>query len=235
MTTQLFDWDDVEQFTGFASSDFKDTGVFMNATQWTAFGTVVVNSVHQAMHRFCNVTDFGTHTVTEYHNGRGASGDDSEYIESDRTFYLREFSTSVDAVYENENYGSSYPSWATRTPQDEDTFGDYVWWNDMDLIRVRFHQNIPYAGIRNVKIVYTGGYAPNSPELDELKTIGLRAAQNVLLHKKKVGESQTIRAMGTKDYSQMFSMVDEREVLTGDITRDLCKYRRWDFGGDHMR
>jgi hypothetical protein len=33
----------------------------------------------------------------------------------------------------------------------------------------------------------------------------------------------------------MFEVQDERKILTQDIARDLCKYRRWDFGGEHLR
>ena len=231
----LFSWDEVEQFTGFSSSDFKDTGVTMNATQWTAFGTIIVKSAEQAMERFCNVDSFESHAVVEYHNGRGYSGDNGEYTEPDRTFFLREYATTVATVSENINYGSAAPDWATRWEQSPATFGDYVWWSDMQQVRIRFHQNVPYFGIRNVKIEYTGGYPAGSVELDELKTIGLRLATNLLLYKKKVGESQTIRAMGTRDYAPMFSLAEERAIMTEDIARDLCKYRRWDFGGDHLR
>jgi len=210
----------------------------MTATQWTAFGTIVCNSVEQTMKRWCNVGSFEARSVTEYHNGRGQTGDGLEtglYLESDRIFNLREYSTSVASVYEDVHWSSSFPSWTLRTPQDDDTFGDYVWWNDMDIIRVRFHQNVPSHGIRNVKIVYTAGYPSGSAELDELKTIGLRIAQNYLVTKKKVGEAQTIRAMGTRDYSQMFAPDDEKKIITDDIALSLCKYRRWDFGGGHIR
>jgi len=231
----LFSWTEVQQFTGFSSSDFKDTGAIMNTAQWAAFGTVVVNSALQAMQRFCNVTDFESHAVVEYHNGRGASEDTMTYTESDRTYYLREYATAVATVSENIYYGSAAPSFATRWEQSPATFGDYVWWNDMQMTKIRFHQNVPCKGIRNVKIEYTGGYPAGSKELDELKTIGLRLSTNFLLYKKKIGESQTIRAMGTKDYAPMFSLAEERAIMTEDIARDLCKYRRWDFGGDHLR
>ena len=231
----LFSWAEVQQFTGFASSDFQDAGVTMNATQWTAFGTMVVNAAVQAMQRFCNVENFESHAVTEYHNGRGASGDLSDYIESDLTFFLREYATTVATVSENITYGSAAPSWATRWEQSPATFGDYVYWSDMQQTRVRFLGNVPRQGIRNVKIEYTGGYPAGSHELDDLKMIGLRLSTNYLLYKKKIGESRTIRAMGTKDYSPMFSLAEERAIMTEDISRDLCKYRRWDFGGDHIR
>lgn len=234
----LFDKEDIEQFTGFASSDFKQAGVSMTVAQWTAFASTVVDTCTQIMQRFCNVPSFESHSVIEYHNGRGATGDGYQYgcvyEERDRTFYLREYSTTVASVAENTTYGA-VPTWTDKVAQSATLYGDYVWWSDNDITRVRFHDNVPIQGIRNVRITYTGGYPAGSSELYELKTIGLRLATNLLLYKKKVSESQTIRAMGTKDYAQMFEVQDERKILTQDIARDLCKYRRWDFGGEHLR
>lgn len=227
-----FSQTDIEQFTGFGSGDFKQSGVTMTATQWATFATFVIGAVTQIVNRFCNVPSFEQHTSIEYKNGRGPSGDGQTYLDSDRTYTLRECATSVASIAEDINYGSSYPSWTDRVEQDTDTYGDYIYWTDQTITRIRFHQNVPNKGVRNVRVTYTAGYPVGSPELDDIKQMCLRCARNLLILKKKTQEAQTIRYTGTKDYAQMFELEDERKVLTDDIRIDLCRYRRWNFGGD---
>jgi len=228
-----FDQEDIEAYTGFSSSDFKDAGITMTATQWGDFCTSVVENVTQMINRYCNVTSFETHTVIEYHDGRGAQADHDDYIPLDTSIYLREYATGVATVYEDINVKTATEYWVERTERSTATAGDYTVNTRYELTTVNFHSNCPREGTHNIKIVYYAGYPSGAVELNEIKWIGLRIAKNLLLEKKKVAEAMTIRGTGVRDYAEMFKpLSDERGILTESIKQDLHKYRRYRMGGD---
>jgi hypothetical protein len=226
-----FSQTDIEQYTGYGSGDFKQAGITMTATQWAAFCTTIVDTVTQMIDRFCNVTSFESHAVIEYHDGQGAQGDDETYIPYDNNIYLREYATGVTEVAVDTSAKSGTIQWATKWERSTATAGDFSVATRYELTQIQFHNNVPSEGSDNVRITYYAGYPSGSVELNEIKNIGLRIAQNILVYKKKIAESMTIRSSGVRDYSEMFKPIDERLVFTEDIRRDLHKYRRYRMGG----
>ncbi len=226
-----FSQDDVEAYTGFSSSDFKWGGSAMSTASWATFCSFLVDTTTQLVNKWCNVTSFESHSVTEYHDGRGDAGDDDTYLDEDVTFYLREYATAVASVYEDANAKTGTINWTLRTERSTATAGDYEVATRNELVTVTFHDNYPVKGRENVKIIYTGGYASGSTELNELKWICLRIVKNILLEKKKIAESTTIRQAAVRDFSEMFKPVQEGQIMTDDIRRDLHKYRRYRMGG----
>jgi len=227
-----FTQSDVEAFTGFSSTDFKQAGVTMTATQWAAFATSLVNQVTQMVNRFCNVPSLEWHVATEYKNGKGATGDENTYLETDRIFAFKEYATGYISVSEDTATKGATIQFATRWERSTATAGNFEFWTDRELSWVRFHDTVPLAGYKNVKLEYYAGFATDSPQFYEIQQICLRIAANILTYKKKIQESMTIRNTGIRDYAEMFKPIDERIVLTDDIQRDLHKYRRYLMGGD---
>lgn len=227
----LFNQTDLEMWTGFSSNSFKQAGSIMTATQWATLAQFALDTVTQAMCRYCNVSSFEWHSATQYYNGNGYSGDNQDYLESDINFYLPEPIISITSVEEDIAAKNAVPDWDTRTERSAVTAGDYVVITDQEVSRVRFHDNYPLSGIANVRITYVGGFATGSVQFNELKGIALRIAKNFLIVKKKIGESDTIRNTGVRDYAQMFDPVDERLIITPDIERDLIKYKQFQIGG----
>jgi hypothetical protein len=228
-----FSKDELESFTGFGYADFRQSGSVMTATQWSTFVTFLSNAVDESINHFCNVASFEAHTVIEYKNGKGATGENDQYQESDRLYYLIEYATSCASVAEDINEKSDVPDWTDRTVRSATVAGDYEFFVDRELPTIRFHNNIPKEGKRNVRITYTGGYPSDNPALNEIKMIALRIAQNILLIKKKAQESTTLRNTGVRDYSSMFDITsDMSRAVTADIQADLALHRRWRMGGE---
>jgi len=232
---------DIEMYTGFASSDFKQAGSSMTATQWATFATNVCDKVTQMINRFCNVSTLETHTATEYHSGRNDGAQDFRnyftyvannpntqfYTDLDKTFYLFEvcqIATSV--VVEEDITTTSTPTWTTRDLRTSTATGDYDVLQHNDLTAVRFLNNVPQYGRDNVRITYTAGYATGSVELDAINLIAIELATSLLLRKKKVQEATTIRGTGVRDYSPMFDLMGERMIISQDIKDQLIPYRR---------
>lgn len=222
----------IEEFSGYGYQDFKIAGAAMTATQWATFCTHIVDWTTQLINRWCSVTSFEVHSVVEYHDGKGYSGDGSyEYVEWDKSYYLREPATGVISVEEDINPKTALPAWTTRYERSAATIGDYEVATRGELTKVRFHNNMPSQEQNNLRITYYAGYAAGSVQLNEIQFIANRIAANILTYKKKIQEAQTIRNMGTRDYAQMFEIPDERKIMTEDIRRDLHKYRRYQLGG----
>jgi hypothetical protein len=231
---------DIETYTGFGSTDFKQAGSTMSATQWATFCTSVVNRVTQLINRFCNVSTLETHTATEYHSGRndgqqdfrnyfyyGGSNPNSQYYtELDRTFYLREVCYSTTATVEEDLTVSSTFGWVTRTQRTSTATGDYNIFSHNDLTSIQFINNVPMWGRDNLRITYIAGYASGSAELDAINLIAIQIAQRILLIKKKVQEAATIRGSGVRDYSPMFELTTETNILTNDVKEQLLPYKR---------
>lgn len=232
---------DIEQFTGFSNADFKYGGTTMTATQWATFATNVCAKVTQMINRFCCVTTLETHTATEYHSGRNDGAQDFRnyftyvsdnantqyYTDLDKSFYLFEVCQIATTVkVEEDTTTTSTPNWTTRDIRTATATGDYDVFQHNDLTAVRFINNVPCRGRDNVRITYTAGYASGSVELDAINLIAIEIAQNLLLRKKKVQEATTIRGTGVRDYSPMFELQNERDLLSQNVREQLMPYRR---------
>jgi hypothetical protein len=228
-----FDRDSLESFTGFATTSFKDAGVTMTASAWEQLVTQLDLGIAGWMHRWCGVPTFGSHLVEEYHNGRGENGTKHEeiYLEDDRCFYLREPSTSSPEVWVDSANLTQPASWLQAASRGTATGGDYMFTNEQSLGVVRFHQNVPINRPQNVKIIYWAGFPEGSEDLEQIRLIAKRLATGVLLYKKKIQESQTIRNTGVRDYSEMFELDPNRKIFTPELEMTLTHYRRITFYG----
>lgn len=222
-----FSQSDIEQYTGFASTDAKIAGVTMNATQWATLCSNIVDWVTQTVNRWCNVTSFEWHLVTEYHDGKDS--DELEELDEEYVFLLRETATGVQYLYVDEAAKGDVPDWQLRYERSAATAGDYEVDTRYELTKIRFHDDYPYEGYNNVKIIYYGGYATGANELNEIKLSCCRIAKNILLDKKHAQEAMTIRGTDIQDYAPMFDM--NSDIFTDDIKLDLGKYRRYRLGG----
>ena len=238
--------EEVEAYTGFTYTDFRESGSVMTETQWDAFLESNISNVDQMINRYCNVTSFDpTTTIVEYHSGKGASDDEGvsysgyflkpyagSYIDNDREFYLREPLYTLTSVEEDVAPKTSAPSWTARVIRTTGIAGDYELVTKNELSRVVFWQNIPTFGYNNVRITYKCGYGTNTQQYSEIKLCALRTMANFLLHKKKIQEAVNIRAQGVRDYSQMFDIMNESALLTINVTTILDRYRRIPLDGD---
>ena len=238
--------EDIEAYTGFTYKDFREAGEVMDETQWVSFLEDNIGNIEQMIHRYCNVTSFDpTTTIVEYHSGKGASDDEGvsysgyflkpysgSYIENDREFYLREPLYTLNSVEEDINPKTSLPNWQVRTLRTASVVGDYELITKNELSKVIFWQNIPTYGYNNVRITYKCGYGTSSAQYKEIKLSALRAMANFLLHKKKIQEAVNIRALGVRDYSQMFDIMNESVIMSNNVTTVLDKYRRIPLDGD---
>lgn len=238
--------EEVEAYTGFTYTDFKESGTTMTETQWDSFLLSNIGNIDQMVNRYCNVTSFNPTTIiAEYHSGKGASDDEGvtysgyflkpysgSYIESDREFYLREPLYSIISVEEDVSAKTSVPSWQTRSQRSAVVAGDYEVITRNELSKVVFWQNIPTFGYNNVRINYYCGYGTPTSQYKEIKLCALRMMTNLLLHKKKIQEAVNIRALGVRDYSQMFDIMNESVILANNVTTVLDKYRRIPLDGD---
>ena len=220
---------DVEQYTGFKYSEFTENGLEMTEGQWVEFIEMLIPKITQMIHRFCKVYSFEPATFTEYHNGRGATNYDSavcDYNEEDYTFYLRQLYSDTMVVSEDTASKNAVPTWVTRAIRSSTVAGDYEIYQENDVTRIVYHNNIPAQGKNNVKFAYKTGYPLTSPQLNDVKFQALRAIKNVLLTKKKIQEASTIRNYGVRDYSQMFDAFSEGVVLDDKVKAGLEQYRR---------
>ena len=226
-----FDKESLEAFTGFATASFKDAGLTMTSSAWEQLVEEIDQGIAGWIHRWCGVPTFGSHYVSEYHNGRGQHGTEEIYAETDRVFFLREPPTGDPAVYQDMAQEVATPNWVQSTPRSAATGGQYRYSTDNGLGIVRFHTNIPFEGYQNVRIDYWAGFPEGSDDLEYIRILAKRLASNLLLVKKKIQESQTIRNTGVRDYSQMFDLETDRKVFTPEIEMMLSRYRRYQFGG----
>lgn len=220
---------DIEQYTGFHHAEFTENGEEMTEGQWSDFLRQLIPKVTQMIHRYCNVYSFERATWTEYHSGKGATDYDSsvsDWNEEDTIYFLHQLYCDGLVVSEDTGSKTSAPSWITRTMRDIGVAGDYEIWQENDVARVRFHNNIPALGKNNVRFNYYTGYPANSPQINDIKFQCLRAIKNVLLTKKKIQEASTIRNYGVRDYSMMFDVFSEGVVLYPKVTSGLDQYRR---------
>lgn len=220
---------DVQQYSGFKSSDFTDNGETMTDGAYEEFLNQLIPKVTQMLHRYCNVFSFERAAYTEYHSGRGLQNFDeaqSDYNTEDTVYFLRHLFCDTLAVYEETSTKTSAQVWTARVLRTSIVAGDYEIYQENDVTRVQFWQNIPAQGTNNIKFTYYTGYAATSAQLNDIKFQCLRAINNVLLTKKKIQEAVSIRNYGVRDYSQMFDVFSESTVLDDKVKLGLEQYRR---------
>jgi hypothetical protein len=253
---------DVETFVGIAYTDLKVDGRTMTTDEWIAFITSFERPIAKMIHRYCRVPTFDPASsealVVEYRNGRGANVDDlpyirgstglafdSDYYDTDITFYLRNLyftgaitllgvaSTRAALVIEEDTATkTTAPAWTARTARTTGVAGDYEVVTTDELTEIRFHTNIPRRGKNNVKFTYYTGYDPTGPDFEVIKMQVLRCMKNFVMLKKKSQEPLTIRAQGVRDFSTMMDPFDEAHIL-GDMEKiALEPYRRFPIPGE---
>jgi hypothetical protein len=178
------------------------------------------------------------HLATEYHDGRGCTGDwsnDDQYLEQDRRFYLQQqplyasrynqFRTVK--VWVDSNSESGTPHFVPYFRRCASNAYSWEIRNKFDLAFIRFHSEIPSAGRENIKIQYWAGYPTESQEVQDLKMIALKAiTENLLMLKKKIQESTTIRASGVRDFAPMFEMRGmDTSILSDNVKKELDRYK----------
>lgn len=219
---------------GFANTHFQYAGVKMTAQQWADYCTKLIAFIEQQINKHCKVESFEEHEVTEYRDGKGATGDDSGYLETDTVYVPRQQPVvSVTSVAEDVASKSQAASWTTRTARG-DTGGDYEVWLDGGMTQINFHANAPTKKRRSVRLVYVAGYPSESPVLNEIKWIAIRMALNALFWKKKGQEAITVRMTGIRDFSPMFEIAPDYVVLTQEIKTDLDKYVAFPYDDDEI-
>ena len=220
---------DVINFCGFGVESFKTNGVVMTTPQFELFCNNAIDHIEQMLHKYCNVKSYALHTVVEYHDGRDESDTDSSYdiyTEEDLEYALYQKPlSSVTTVEVDSADLTSVPAWSTMTERSASAAGDYTVITTNEYSVVRFHNNFPKARSQNVRITYVAGYSPSSAEYGDLKTAALRMMTNFLMLKRKVQESITIRDANVRDYSQIFDIYNESEILTDTIASQLERYR----------
>lgn len=222
---------DVEAHTGYTYTDFKQAGAAMTANQWAAYVATVIAAADSIVHQFCNRGSFAVTSYTDYHSGRGRTGENGRaYREIDRVFIPYEQPvTAVTTVHEDVSTVSSVASWTLRAVRSGSVAGDYQVLEKEELVRIRFHENVPKEGYGNVKIVYTAGYATSHIAYAAAKLASLELSANVLARKKRDQQAQVAAREPTKTGADMFQM-QRPDIFTKEIQEILQPYRRLNFG-----
>lgn len=233
---------DIEQFAGVSYADFKQAGTQMTSSQWTALCTALSNKVTAAINRYCNVDTFFVHLATEYHDSSGLTGDwfdGDEYRERDRRFYFQQqplytssYSSSEPVyrsvrIWVDANTESGTKCWVPYNQRNTSTAYSWDIRRNFDLYYVRFHSDVPSAGRNRVILQYWAGYPTSSYEIEDIKMIALKAVtENLLMLKKKIQESTTIRASGVRDFAPMFEMRGmDTSILSENVKKELDRYK----------
>lgn len=225
---------------GYGYSDFKQAGVTMTAKQWELYCERLIDSITSAINRYCRLTTFEQNSYTEYHDGRGATGDLGEYVERDRIVMIREQPVmSITSVSEDIATANCAPSWTARSQRTSTSVSgtaDYqLLTRGSFLSYLYFNQNVPAKGKGNVRIMYLAGYEPSSEIMDDIRIISLQIADNILSRRKRLQEANAARTNGTKDSADMFKLDADGKIFTEDIRLQLDKYRRYRTGGAAWR
>jgi hypothetical protein len=233
--TTYFSESELETWSGLGADDFQVAGVVMNSTQWSAYYTLLEETVRKTINTFCRRESFLSATYTDYHDGKEASGDHRDYQERDRIFFLLQQPViSITSVSEDIASKTSPEDWTARTARSSEIGGDYELIAKGGFSYIRFHNNVPRAGVNNVKIVYVAGYADSSEVFDDIKGIALDMASKHLQRKKRLQEAAAARTSGTRDAADMVPIGDPK-LLTNDIKERLQPYKRARAGGRFWR
>lgn len=224
---------------GYGYADFKQAGVTMTATQWQLYCERLIDSITSAINHYCRLTSFEQNTYTEYHDGRGPTGELGEYLERDRIVMIREQPVnSITSVSENLASVADPIAWTARVQR---TAISAVGLADFELLKrgslsyLYFNQNVPAKGKNNIQIIYVAGYDPDSELMDDIRMIAMQIADNILGRRKRFQEANAARTNGTKDAADMFKLDQDGAVFTPDIRMQLDKYRRQRAGGAAWR
>jgi len=217
---------DIEARTGYGSTDFKQAGVTMTAEQWGSFCEGLIAEASTAIERFCRRSSFEVREYTEFHDGRGCTGDLKEFREADRIFLLREQPVvQVLSVREDQADPGRPPSWVDREARADGVAGDYSLLSRGPVSYVRF-TTVPRRGYNNVEVVYEAGYPAGSGVLEDVRGICLDVIAQHLGKKKKTQEAIAARTTGTTDAAEMTPPAEPHLTLTTDVKRRLAAYRR---------
>ena len=223
---------------GYGFGDFKQAGVTMTATQWQLFCDRLIDSITAAINSYCKLTSFEQNTYTEYHSGRGATGELGEYMERDRIMLLREQPVvSVTSLSEDLGDATSAPSWTARVQRAAGILAgsaDFQIMTRGSFSYIYFHQNVPSKGSNNVIVVYVAGFEADSEEIDAIRMIAQQISDNFLAKKKALQEASAARTMGTKDSVDMFK-IQASDLITPDIRMQLDNFKRTRAGGPAWR
>jgi len=218
---------EIEAHTGYSYNDFRQADAFMSSAQWIAYTTLIISGATQTINKYCQRGSFESAEYTEYHNGRGPTGDRGRYYRDiDKTFLPREQPViSVTSVHVDTS-ASEVPAWTAMTVRGTGEIGNFAVVSDGYVTRIVFHNNTPDAGNGNVKLVYQAGYASGSPVLADIKFITLDLISNFLAKKKREQEGVVASFdSGTQTIAQMISMLHP-EIFTEDLKLRLAPYKR---------
>lgn len=217
---------DIEARTGYGATDFKQAGVTMSADQWATLCSDLINEATTAINRFCRRSSFEEKEYTEFHDGRGCTGELKEYREADRIYLLREQPVSgVTSVRVDRSDPGTPPLWVDLEPRGDEVAGDYSILKRGPVSYLRF-MTVPRQGHNNVEITYTAGYPAGSGELDDVRGICLDVIAQHLGKKKKTQEAIAARTASTHDAAEMTPPAEPHLTLTTDVKRRLAAYRR---------
>ncbi len=225
--------EDIYNYSGFEGSNFIAEGDRMGDDEWKDFlEDIILPTVDSFINRYCNVTSFNLHEVTELRRGKGHTDDELHSVhmtprEEDRIYLLREHPVHEVSLVKIDKGGvTGTPIWEVLEERSDSTPGSYIVVSNLDYKYLYFTRDLPLYGMNLLSITYTAGYPDGSQELDAIRIAAIRMALNMLLYKKKVQEATTIRAFATRDYSQMFAVHQEAYFLTEDVKIVLNRYRR---------
>ncbi|MFA5137178.1 MAG: hypothetical protein WC489_07375 [Patescibacteria group bacterium] len=219
--------EEIEAWAGYCQTSFKTGQDEMVISQWVDLLDSLCLAVSGWIDRFCRRTSFLPHTVVEYHDGRGPSGELGVYRESDRIYFLREQPViSILSVKEDVGGTSSAMSWTERTPRSTSASGDYqVLRRGGEFATIRFHQYVPREGFGNVEITYIAGYDEAHPIIYEVKALVKEMVTNYLEMKKKSQEADVARWQGTDQAADILRELGD-SVLDEDLKFRLLPYQR---------
>jgi hypothetical protein len=222
---------DLEAHTGYINTDFKQAGSVMTSNQWVVYVSVVTSAAESIVNRYCARKSFEVVSYTEYHSGRGPSGEGGRtYRELDRVFIpVEQPVTTLTSVYEDVNPTGSVESWTLRTARSTIVAGDYQVIVKENLTKIRFHNNVPKLGLSNLKLTYSSGYLPTDQPYGAAKLAALELCANVLARKKRDQQAQVAARVPTVTGADMFQM-QRPDIFTQEIRDLLAPYRRMSMG-----
>jgi hypothetical protein len=227
----LISQSDVEAHCSYTNTDFKMAGSAMTSNQWASYLATVMASAESIVNQYCNRSSFEVVSYTEYHSGRGRTGENGRaYRELDRVIIpFQQPVVTLTSVHEDISDVTSAESWTERVARSELVPGDFQVIVKENLTRIRFHDNVPRLGSGNVKIVYTAGYATDHPAYAAAKLAALELCANIMARKKRDQQAQVASREPTKNAADMFQ-IQRPDVFTQEIQDLLQPYRRLNFG-----
>lgn len=219
---------EIEAYSGYVCSEFRNGENTLTTDQWSSLLTLLISGVTQAINVHCNRKSFEINPYTEYHDGRGMTGNRGrDYRDIDRIFFPWEQPVvTVSSVSEDTGILSQVPHWILRAQRSNTEPGDYMVVTRDLLTYLYFFRNVPRKAMGNVQIVYTAGFQPGDPVLAEIKLITLEFIKRYLQHKKR--ELEGIVATwnsGTQEGANLIQMITP-VILDDELKFRLAPYVR---------